>query len=234
MYRLYFAAAALAFAASCGSNPIPSEEFLEGEWHLADGYDQQYLIAPGDTLEVNVLTVPDLSREVVVSPNGQVRIPYSGPVTATGRTVDELRDALISALSGELKDPDVEIIALEYASQRIFVGGEVGEPGIFDLPGQIGPLQAIVMAGGFTNEARQKEVLLLRRLAGGEIQSQIIDIRGGLMNAALAEWGPLQRFDVVYVPKTRIAEENLFVQQWVRNALPVEFSFVYDLRNQQQ
>ena len=224
------AAVAMVLFASCGTTPHPSPDFPESQWQFADGQDQEYLLASGDTIEVSVLTAPELSRTITVAPDGRVRIPYSGPITATGRTTNELRSAFIQALSSELKDPDVEIIATEYASQRIFVGGEVNAPSMYDLPGQIGPLQAIVMAGGFTNEARQYEVILARRIAGGEIRTQVVDIKGGLFDAELADWGPMQRFDVIYVPKSKIAEENLFVQQWIRNALPIEFSLVYDLR----
>lgn len=231
MIRVMSAVAAIALVSSCGGTPQPSPYFPESEWQMAQGYDQRYLLAPGDTIEVNVLDAPELSRTVVIAPDGRVRIPYSGPITATGRTVDELKVAFSTALSRELKDPDVDVIATGYGSQRIFVGGEVSQPSLYDLPGQIGPLQAILMAGGFTNDARQKEVLLLRRVAGGNIHSQVVDIRSGIMDAELARWGPLQRFDVVYVPKTRIAEQNQFVQQWIRNALPIEFQIFYDIRN---
>ena len=231
MFRHFTAAAAATLVSSCGGTPKPSPEFPETNWNISDGYDQRYLLAPGDTIEINVLTAPELSRTVTVAPDGRVRIPYSGPIAATGRTVDELRIAFTKALSYELQDPDVEVIASGYASQRIFIGGEVAAPSMYDLPGQIGPLQAIVMAGGFTNEARKKEVLLLRRIAGGEIRTEVVDIQSGLFDPRLADWGPMQRYDVIYVPQSRIAEENLFVQQWVRNALPIEFQIFYDIRN---
>lgn len=231
MIRMLSAAAAIALVSSCSNTPEPSPDFPNTDWNLADGSDQRYLLAPGDTIEVNVLTAPELSRTVAVAPDGRVRIPYSGPITATGRTVDELRIAFSKALSRELKQPDVEVIATGYASQRIFIGGAVVAPSIYDLPGQIGPLQAIVMAGGFTNEARQDEILLLRRIPGGQLRTEIVKIKDGLQNSDLADWGPMQRFDVVYVPKSRIAEQNLFIQQWIRNALPIEFQIFYDLQN---
>lgn len=232
MIRLLSVAAIAMLASACGSTPTPSEEFPFVEWNNGNNSDAPYLLAPGDTVEVNVITAPELSRTVTIAPDGRVRIPYSGPVSATGLTVDELRDAFIESLSSELKDPDVDVFASAYGSQRIFVGGEVTAPSMYDLPGQIGPLQAVVMAGGFTDEARAKEVLLLRRLPGGEIRTQIVDLKSGLFNPELADWGPLWRFDVVYVPRSRIAEENLFVQQWIRNALPIEFQLFYDIRDQ--
>ena len=234
MIRLLALAATFFMFSACTADPVATPEFPKIEWNQSDGYDDRYLLAPGDTIEVSVLYAPELSRTVVVAPDGRVRIPYSGPIAATGRTVDEVRIAFNKALGRELKNPEVEVIATEFASQRIFVGGEVQAPSIYDLPGQIGPLEAIVMAGGFTDEARDTAVVLMRRIPGGEVRSEVIDIKSGVFNAQLANWGPLRRYDIVYVPKSKIAEENLFVLQWFRAALPVEFRAFYDVRNDQQ
>ncbi len=216
---------------ACGSTPRPSPDFPSTAFRADDGYDQQYLLWPGDTIEVTVLTAPELSRTVTIAPDGRIRIPLAGSLTAAGRTVDEVSAALIYALTDQLKDPDVEVIATGFGSQRIFVGGSVGQPAMYDLPGQIDPLQAIIMAGGFTTEARAKQVVLMRRLPGDRIKTQLVNVKSGIFDPELAKWGPLQRFDVVYVPRSRIAEQNQFIQQWVRNALPIEFSLFYDVRN---
>lgn len=231
MNRLFSMFTALLALTACTADPVATPDFPESNWQMADGQDARYLLAPGDTIEVSVLYAPELSRTVVVAPDGRVRIPYSGPITAIGRTVDEVRVSFNSALASELKNPEVEVIATQFASQRIFVGGEVQAPSIYELPGQIGPLQAIVMAGGFTDEARQNAVVLMRRIPGGEIRSEVIDIKSGVFDAQLANWGPLQRFDVIYVPKSKIAQENLAMTQWFRAALPVEFRAFYDVRN---
>ena len=232
MIRWLMPPALLLALAACTADPVASPDYPASAWHAADGYDPRYLLAPGDTIEVSVLFAPELSRTVTVAPDGRVRIPYSGPIAAIGRTADEVRLAFTKALSKELKNPEVEVIVTEFSSQRIFVGGEVRAPSMYELPGQIDPLQAIVMAGGFTNDARRNAVVLMRRIPGGEIRSEVVDIKSGVFDAQLADWGPLRRFDIVYVPKSKIAEENLFVLQWFRNALPVEFRAIYDVRNE--
>jgi polysaccharide export outer membrane protein len=214
----------------CGTKPKPSEEFPTQQWQFADGYDDPYLLAPGDTVEVVVHSAPELSRTIEIAPDGRLRMPLAAPVTAMARTVDEVRVALSVALADELKDPDLDVIATGFASQRIFVGGEVANQGMLELPGQIDPLQAIIMAGGFTNEARRREVVIMRRLPGGEVRTVVLDVKDGIFDPEFAAWMPLRRFDVVYVPRSRIADQNLFVQQYIRNALPIEFSLFYDLR----
>ncbi|MCA8903164.1 MAG: polysaccharide export protein [Hyphomonas sp.] len=231
MSRRLIPALLIAFLAACGSQPKPSDAFPTEFWQAALPDDDTYLLAPGDKVEVIVHSAPELSRELVVAPDGRLRMPLAEPVTAIAHSPSEVARALETSLSAELRDPDLDVVPLEFASQSIFVGGEVGNPGMLDLPGQIDPLQAVIMAGGFTRDAKQKDVILMRRLPGGEVRTVVLDLKGGVMDPAAATWLPLRRFDVVYVPRTRISEQNQFVQQYIRNALPVEFSLFYDLRN---
>ncbi|MEM1086204.1 MAG: polysaccharide biosynthesis/export family protein [Pseudomonadota bacterium] len=209
--------------------PQQSRVFPVVDWQHLDGRDTRYLLAPGDELEIIVHTAPELNRTVTVGPDGRIRMPFTGPVSVAGRNVETTKIALRAALSSELKDPDLDVLLVATGSQQIFVGGEVGSPGMFDLPGQIDPLQAIIMAGGLTPEARPKEVILIRRMPGGGVKTAVFDVKSGLFDPRLAEWTPLRRFDVVYVPRSRIADQNLFVQQYIRNALPIDFSFFYDV-----
>lgn len=230
--RLSVSLLALAAITSCTATPTPSAEFPTERWHHADGYDDPYLLAPGDKLEIVVHSAPELSRTVVIAPDGTIQMPLSLPVVAIAHTTDEVAEALSLGLSDELVDPDLDVLPVEFASQKIFVGGEVVSRGMFDLPGQLDPLQAIIMAGGLTKDAKSKQVIVLRRLPGGEVRSIILDLKAGLADPTAATWMPLRRFDVVYVPRTRIAEQNQFVQQYIRGALPIEFSLYYDLRGQ--
>jgi polysaccharide export outer membrane protein len=214
---------------ACAAAPaaITSADFPAEAWSGAILADAPYLLAPGDRLEVIVHTAPELSRELVIAPDGRIHMPLAGSVMAMALTPDELATLLRQALCSELIDPDLDVVATEFASQKVFVGGEVAAPGMFDLPGQIDPYQAIVMAGGLTREAQASNVLLIRRLPGGEVRSTLIDVRAGLSNPGSAGWLPLRRFDVLYVPRSRIAEQNQFAAQYIRDALPLPFSLFY-------
>lgn len=214
---------------SCAQQPVPSPDFPEAKWQVQDTADQRYLLWPGDQVEVTVFTAPELSRTVTIAPDGRLRVPLSGPVMAAGRTADEVRVSLTKALSSQLREPDLDIVITQFGSQQVFVGGEVRQPGQFALPGQIGPYQAVIMAGGFNEFADRKRVLLMRRLPGGEMKQAVLNVKDGIYDPTLADWGPLQRFDVVVVLPTWIAQENRFMQQYVRQALPVEFGLFFDL-----
>ena len=209
--------------------PVASDAFPQKEWRHEDGADAFYLLAPGDQLEVIVHTAPELSRTITIGPDGRFRMPFSDPIHASARTVDEVRESVQIAMATELKNPDIDILLAGTASQRVFVGGEVTNPGLFDMPGLIDPLQAIIMAGGVTDEGRVRTVVLMRRMPGGEVKSAVFDLKAGVYDPSLADWAPLRRFDVVYVTRKPISDQNLFVRQYVRDALPIDFSLFYDI-----
>lgn len=220
---------ALVLGACQNVTPVSSEYFPVAQWRHEDGQDQPYLLAPGDTVAVVFHTVPELNRDLRIAPDGSITLPYVGAVQASARTPDEIQSELVLAYAEELRNPQVDVIPVAFDSQKIFVGGEVQTPGMMELPGQIDPLQAIIMAGGFTDRAQPKQVALMRRMPGGELMTAVIDINSGLNDPRLADFTPLRRFDVVYVPRSAIAEENLFMEQWFRSSLPIDFSLYYDL-----
>ena len=211
------------------SAPIESDPFPQKEWRHEDGADAFYLLAPGDQLEIIVHSAPELSRTVTGGPDGLFRMPYSPPILAAARTVDEVRAGVQSAMATELNDPDIDVLLAGTQSQRIFVGGDVTSPGLFEMPGLIDPLQAIIMAGGVTDTGNARTVVLMRRMPGGEVKSAVFDLKAGVYDPSLADWAPLRRFDVVYVTRKPIADQNLFVRQYIRDALPIDFSLFYDI-----
>ncbi|MEM7460877.1 MAG: polysaccharide biosynthesis/export family protein [Pseudomonadota bacterium] len=230
MKRLLGLALLPVIISACQMNaPIESEPFPQKEWRHEDGADAYYLLAPGDQLEVIVHTAPELSRTVTVGPDGRFRMPYSGPIVAAARTVDQVRNGVQLAMATELNDPDIDVLLAGTASQRIFVGGDVTSPGMFEMPGLIDPLQAIIMAGGVTETGSARTVVLMRRMPGGDVKSAVFDLKAGIYDPSLADWAPLRRFDVVYVTRKPIADQNLFVRQYIRDALPIDFSLFYDI-----
>lgn len=188
-----------------------------------------YRVYPGDQLEITFYSAPELSRTVLVGPDGRIQLPLLDPVMVADLTVPEINQKLIQLMSTRLVDPSASAVVTTFGPQRVFIGGEVKQPGVIEMPGQIDALQAIIAAGGFTDRSKEQQVILVRREPDGTINSVSLDVRAGWNNPQVANLGPLQRFDVIYVPKTRIAQHNLFMQQYIRDALPVSFSFVYDL-----
>lgn len=188
-----------------------------------------YRFFPGDEVEVAIFSAPELSRSATIGPDGRLALPLIGAVRAADLTADELHDILVSAYAVHLRMPELTVTPRTYASRQVFVGGEVARPGIYEMPANIDAFQAIALAGGFLPSAHRRDVLVLSR-ARGETTVMQVDLSMRAVRAGLQGVQPLQRYDVVYVPRSRISQVNVFMQQYVRDALPVQFSFYYDLR----
>jgi len=211
------------------SDHLRRASFETGQFRTWVDTDPIYRLLPGDQLNVFVYSAPELNQTLIVGPDGRVIMPLARPIMAANLTIGQLQQRLRNALSDELVDPDLSLSPLSYGSQRIFVGGEVGQPGIYELPGQIGTLEAIFMAGGFNEVSKTKQVILVRRHPSGAPMMKVIDIKSVLTHGKPSDMTPLQRGDVIYVPRSTIGNINLFMQQYIRDALPITFGLTYDV-----
>jgi protein involved in polysaccharide export with SLBB domain len=188
-----------------------------------------YRFYPGDEIDITVFSAPELTRTVTVGPDGRIALPLVGGIRAADLSAEELHDRLVTAYASHLRMPELTVTPRSYGSRQVFVGGEVARPGIYEMPANIDAFQAVALAGGFLPSARRGDVIVLSR-ASGETQVSEVDLSSRAMRQGFPDARPLQRYDVVYVPRSHISQVNLFMQQYVRDALPVQFSFYYDLR----
>ena len=184
-----------------------------------------YRMYPGDVLDVAFPSAPELNREVTVQPDGRVSLPLVAPVMAADLSTPDLQAALAQAYGAILVRPEVDVAVRTATPLRIFVGGEVSKPGVYDMPGDIDALQAVTMAGGFLETAKRRDVIVIRRGPGGRPMMKVVDLRAATFDPAHADAVALCRFDVVYVPKTEIANADIFVAQYIRDLVPVSFSY---------
>ena len=190
-------------------------------------YEPAYTLYPGDQLDIVVPSAPELSRTLTVGPDGRVAMPMVSPVMAAGRTFAQLQGEISAQLAKQLRDPSVAVSPRAYAPEQVFVGGEVGQPGTYTLPGPIGAIETVFMAGGVRPTARASEIAVLRRAPNGGMMMRVVDLRNGLDN--IREYNDniqLRRGDIIFVPRTTLAEVGVFVQNF-RNALPVDFNLSY-------
>ena len=204
-----------------------ADGFEPSRFQAWTGGEPVYRLYPGDAIEVTVHTAPELSREVEIGPDGRANLPLVGGVIVSQKTAPEAARTIADGYARVLRDPIVEVRPLSFGSQRILVGGEVNAPGPYPLPdGRTGVLEAIMFAGGFQTTARRSAVVVLRRAPDGGAMMRIVDVRAALRGRP-ADMIPLARHDVVFVPRSGIAEINLFVDQYVRGVLPLDAGFNY-------
>jgi polysaccharide biosynthesis/export protein len=127
-----------------------------------------YKLTPGDKLAVDVYKDPQLSKQLQVRPDGKITLPLLGDIPAAGRTSLELRDAISDALKEYITNPTVTVAVVETTPQVVYVMGEVNHPGTIPLMnGHLSILQALAMAGGFSEFANRKDVRIMRKGASG-------------------------------------------------------------------
>jgi polysaccharide biosynthesis/export protein len=129
----------------------------------------EYLLGPEDVIDVFVWKEPDLSATgIVVRPDGRISLPLANELEASGKTADQLKQEITERLKRYITDPAVNVIVKQINSLKISVLGEVRKPDVYRIKNRITVLDAIAMAGGFTDLARPTRVVVLRKTPAGE------------------------------------------------------------------
>jgi len=189
-----------------------------------------YRIQVGDILAVRLLLNPELNEEVTVRPDGRISTTVAHDELASGRTVPELDDALSRDYVKQLQNPRLSVVVKSFAPARIYVGGEVANPGEFVNVGpELTVSQALTRAGGAKFSGDDANVFIIRR--GPDDTPEFLKVRyndiiSGRNPAADVRLAP---YDVVYVPRTGVAEVYKFFNQYVQEFVPVSWGFSYSM-----
>jgi protein involved in polysaccharide export with SLBB domain len=183
----------------------------------------EYRIQVGDRLEVKFFYSPELNEQVIVRPDGRISLQLIPEIEVTNVTLAALAKQLTELYEAELNQPQVTVLVREFGTQRVFVDGEVGTPGMVPILGQMTALQAISQAGGLKETARSTEVLVIRRGAAAVPIAFKVDLKQAREGRNLAQDITLAPLDIIYVPRSRIANVNLFVDQYIRKVLPFDW-----------
>ncbi len=122
----------------------------------------EYILGPEDVLEISVWKNNDLSKQVQVRPDGRISLPLIGDVSAVGKTATQLTEEIAGRLKSYMENPTVSILVREVNSYQIYVLGEVNKPGKFALKSKLTLLQAVTVAGGFTQVAARNKIVVFR------------------------------------------------------------------------
>jgi polysaccharide export outer membrane protein len=129
---------------------------------------ESYVIGPEDVLNIHVWKEEALSRTVPVRMDGKISLPLIDDVQAAGYTARQLKEVLTKRLKEFIDNPNVSVTVVEANSYKVYVSGQVRTPGVYRLRSETTILQIIPMAGGFTDWANQKKILIIRKENGKE------------------------------------------------------------------
>lgn len=182
--------------ASCAQ--VDSSRSVPVQVHHAS--TQAYLIGPEDVVEVMVWKNADLSRTTNVRPDGKISLPLIGDIQAAGLTVEQLSVSIAEKLQSYYKEPpQISVILQQINSYAIYVLGEVRSPGKYVVKTDTTFLQAVTLAGGFT-EFASKNRIMVRRREGERLQESSMGIKYADVLAGRQPNILLQPGDTIIIP----------------------------------
>jgi polysaccharide biosynthesis/export protein len=162
--------------------------------------DDAFVIGADDVLAVNVWKEPEISRTVPVRSDGKISLPLVGEVQASGETPKQLQTEIAKQLSAYISEPDVTVIVQQIKSKRFNILGQVAHPGSYLLTNSVTVLDAIALAGGFRDFAKQKSIYVLRAKADGKTSRLRFNYKDVIKGKNPAQNINLEPRDTVYVP----------------------------------
>jgi polysaccharide export outer membrane protein len=166
----------------------------------AKPHDATFVIGNDDVLAINVWKEPDISRSVPVRSDGKISLPLVGEVQAAGETPLKLEQAIASKLQSYISQPEVTVMVQQINSQKFNVLGQVAHPGTFVITNSSTVLDAIALAGGFRDFAKQKSITILRQNADGTETRISFNYKEVIKGKNPAQNLKIQPHDTIVVP----------------------------------
>lgn len=163
----------------------------------ANAGPSEYRLGPEDVIDVFVWKEPDLTTTVVVRPDGRISLPLANELEASGKTTVQLQQEITEKLRQFISEPVVNVMVKQVNSLKISVLGEVRKPDVYRIKNRVTVLDAIAMAGGFTDLAKTSRVIVLRNAPSGP-QRIKINVKQAVAEESKAPFY-LQPLDTVYV-----------------------------------
>lgn len=186
-------------AVSASSNPAQSAQNADAPT-APRPHDDSFVIGNDDVLAINVWKEPDISRSIPVRSDGKISLPLVGEVQAAGRTPLKLEQDIAVRLKSYIAEPEVTVIVQQINSQKFNILGFVNRPGSYVINNSATVLDAIAIAGGFRDFAKQKSIYVLRQNADGSQTRLPFNYKEVVKGQNPAQNIKLQPRDTIIVP----------------------------------
>jgi len=163
-------------------------------------HDNTFVIGANDVLAISVWKEPDISRSLPVRSDGKISLPLAGEVQAAGLTPLKLEQDIASKLKDYISEPEVTVIVQQINSQKFNILGMVSRPGSYSLTNSSTVLDAIAVAGGFRDFAKQKSIYVLRQNQNGTDSRLPFNYKDVIKGKNVAQNVKLQPNDTIVVP----------------------------------
>jgi polysaccharide biosynthesis/export protein len=180
------------------------------------GWQNAYLLGPGDRIRITALEAPEYSGEFLVLPDGSLDLPRSGNLVVQGMTLEQTKQAIATRYAAFLRRPTIAVELQALRSIRVGISGEVNRPGAYTVASPTGQLptltEALQLAGGITARADLRQIQLRRPLRPGQEQVMTISLWTLLETGNLSQDLLLQGGDTIVVPTAQSISSQEAVQ----------------------
>ncbi len=170
----------------------------------------RYQVEAGDVIDLSFSPTAEYNQTVSVQPDGYITLRDAGDTYVQGKTVPELREAISAAYSKILHDPEITVLLKEFDKPHFTASGQVGHPGKYDLRAGTRVSEALAIAGGMTDKAKDSQVLLFRRVSDDWVETKLLDMKA-VYKGRYEEDVDLRPGDMLFVPQNRISKIKPFL-----------------------
>jgi polysaccharide export outer membrane protein len=172
----------------------------------------RYTLRAGDVLELQYRYTPELNQTVTVLPDGYVNLNLLGDVKVSDLTLAQVHDLIIRKAQARLNDPELNLVLKEFQPLYVVVAGEVVKPGKIDLREKTTAMQAILLAGGFSESARPRQIILFRKINADTAEVRVLNLGKLQKTVDLERDIQLEAGDMLLVPRDRVQKMSRYVK----------------------
>lgn len=183
-----------------------------------------------DHLKKAITTAPrGQSKLTAVRPDGYISFPMIEDIMAKGKTLPELRKDASVEYTKLIDNLTVSCILKVMKANLVYVMGEVAKPDYYLMDGPHTVTQILARAGNVLNTGEKSSILVISRDKNRRPYARLVDLKSIFATGNISQDLILNQYDVVYVPKSKIARRNLFVQQYINGLIPNNLLDPYNL-----
>ena len=180
----------------------------------------EFVLGPGDEVSLTVWRHPELDTTTRVSSTGYVSILPVGDVLAGGLALSEFREQLEKSIGRFYREPRIKLEVLSSRRSKVYILGEVGSPGAYPIDDTLNLVQALALAGGFTNDANRKAVVVVRGNSDDAV-AFAMNFKTSMKNGDMTGNGWLLPGDIVYVAPSSVAKLDRFMDHVAKVVKPL-------------
>jgi polysaccharide biosynthesis/export protein len=173
--------------------------------------DPRYQVKKSDAIDVKFKFSPEFDQVLKVQPDGFITLDQVGDIKVEGKTIPELKEAVRIAYQGILHDPVITVSLVEFEHPFFLAAGQVKNPGKFELRSDTTLIEAVTIAGGFTDASKHSQVVLFRRVSNEMVEAKVFNVKQMLGSRNLQEDPHLMPGDMLFVPQNKMSKIQRYI-----------------------